>query len=295
LRFATGLPIFIAMTSSSSNTPQPGHYPAPETPVIRPVQIGRVNWVGLWTLYLREVHRFAKVGMQTVAAPVITSMLFMMVFAVAVGDRANLAGDVSFITFLVPGLVMMTVLQNAFANTSSSLVVSKVQGNIVDLLMPPIAAGELLLGLAAGGMTRGIAVGIVAALVLGFFGNIGMPTAPLTALAFLVLGSLAMAFAGVLAGVWANKFDEMAAITNFIIQPLAFLSGTFYSVNRLPPPFDLVATLNPVFYAIDGFRYGLIGIGDRPVITGLLVLVLVNAMLGTLCYRVLASGFRLKT
>ena len=285
----------MAMTSSSSNTPQPGHYPAPETPVIRPVQIGRVNWVGLWTLYLREVHRFAKVGTQTVAAPVITSMLFMMVFAVAVGDRANLAGDVSFITFLVPALVMMTVLQNAFANTSSSLVVSKVQGNIVDLLMPPIAAGELLLGLAAGGMTRGIAVGIVAALVLGFFGNIGMPAAPLTALAFLVLGSLAMAFAGVLAGVWANKFDEMAAITNFIIQPLAFLSGTFYSVNRLPPPFDLVATLNPVFYAIDGFRYGLIGIGDRPVITGLLVLVLVNAMLGTLCYRVLASGFRLKT
>jgi ABC-2 type transport system permease protein len=144
-------------------------------------------------------------------------------------------------------------------------------------------------------MTRGIAVGIVAALVLGAFGNIGMPAAPLAALAFLVLGSLAMAFAGILAGVWANKFDEMAAITNFIIQPLAFLSGTFYSVNRLPPPFDLVATLNPVFYAIDGFRYGLIGIGDRPVITGLVVLVLVNAMLGALCYRVLASGFRLKT
>ena len=197
--------------------------PAP----VRPVQIGRVNWVGLQTLYLREVQRFAKVGMQTVVAPVITSMLFLMVFAVAVGDRAQLAGDISFISFLVPGLVMMTVLQNAFANSSSSLVVSKVQGNIVDLLMPPIGPGELLVGLALGGMTRGIAVGLFAALVLGLFAGLQLPAAPLTALAFLVLGSLAMALAGILAGVWSNKFDEMAAITNFLIQPLAFLSGTF--------------------------------------------------------------------
>ena len=190
---------------------------------------------------------------------------------------------------------MMTVLQNAFANTSSSLVVSKVQGNIVDILMPPLAAGELLAGLAAGGMTRGIAVGIVAAIVLGAFGDIGLPAAPFAAICFLVLGSLALSFAGILAGVWANKFDEMAAITNFVVQPLAFLSGTFYSVDRLPPPFDLVATLNPVFYAIDGFRFGLIGVADRPVVTGLLVLVLVNLVLGALCYRVLASGFRLKS
>jgi len=261
----------------------------------RPVQIGTVNWVGLWTLYVREVHRFAKVGMQTVIAPVITSMLFLMVFAVAVGDRAQLAGDVDFVSFLVPGLVMMSVLQNAFANSSSSLVVSKVQGNIVDLLMPPLGSGELLLGLAAGAMTRGIAVGLVAAVVLGVFAGIGMPAAPLTAIAFLALGSLAMAFAGILAGVWANKFDEMAAITNFIIQPLAFLSGTFYSVERLPAPFDVIATLNPVFYAIDGFRYGLIGLGDRPVMTGLVALMLVNVLLGWLCYRVLASGYRLKS
>ncbi len=268
--------------------------PATSGPV-RPVQIERVNWIGLWTLYLREVHRFAKVAMQTVAAPVITSMLFLMVFAVAIGDRAKLAGDVDFITFLVPGLVMMTVLQNAFANSSSSLVVSKVQGNIVDMLMPPIGPAELLVGLAAGGMTRGIAVGLVAALVLGLFGGLSMPPAPLVALAFLVLGSLALAFAGILAGVWANKFDEMAVITNFVIQPLAFLSGTFYSVDRLPAPFDTIATLNPFFYAIDGFRYGLIGIGDRPIMTGLVCLVVVNGVLGWLCYRVLKSGYRLKS
>jgi len=290
------------MNDQTSSPLSPKDIPAPphETgrrmaPSPRPVQIGRVNWVGLWTLYLREVQRFAKVGMQTVIAPVITSMLFLMVFAVAVGERAQLAGDADFIAFLVPGLAMMTVLQNAFANTSSSIVVSKVQGNIVDLLMPPIGPGELLVGLAAGGMTRGIAVGLVAAVVLGVFGGLSMPAAPLSALAFLILGSLALSFAGILAGVWANKFDEMAAITNFLIQPLAFLSGTFYSVERLPSPFDTIATLNPFFYAIDGFRYGLLGIADRPVVTGMICLVLLNGVLGWLCYRVLKSGYRLKS
>jgi ABC-2 type transport system permease protein len=295
--------MFCGMNDQSSSSPAIPPAPDPEFRQIiqpqtvspRPVQIGRINWIGLWTLYLREVQRFAKVAMQTVAAPVITSMLFLMVFAVAVGERAQLAGDVDFIAFLVPGLVMMTVLQNAFANTSSSLVVAKVQGNIVDILMPPIGPAELLVGMAAGGMTRGIAVGLTAAVVLGLFGGLSVPAAPLVALAFLVLGSLALAFAGILAGIWANKFDEMAAITNFVIQPLAFLSGTFYSVERLPAPFDTIATLNPFFYAIDGFRYGLIGIADRPVMVGLVCLVVVNGVLGWLCYRVLKSGYRLKS
>ena len=302
LRFAGAGPIFCGMNEQTSSPLSSKDIPATEdhygrqavmSP--RPVQIGRVNWIGLWTLYMREVQRFTKVVMQTVIAPVITSMLFLMVFAVAVGERAKLAGDTDFIAFLVPGLAMMAVLQNAFANTSSSFVVSKVQGNIVDLLMPPIGPGELLVGMAAGGMTRGIAVGLVAVLVLGVFGGLSMPAAPLTALAFLTLGSLALSFAGILAGIWANKFDEMSAITNFLIQPLAFLSGTFYSVERLPPPFDTIATLNPFFYAIDGFRYGLLGIADRPVFTGIVCLLLLNGVLGWLCYRVLKSGYRLKS
>ena len=291
--------MFGGMNDQITSAPAPDidlqHVDHPHPVSVRPIQIGRVNWLGLWTLYLREVQRFTKVAMQTVAAPVITSMLLLMVFAVAVGDRAQLAGDVDFIAFLVPGLVMMTVLQNAFANTSSSLVVSKVQGNIVDLLMPPIGPAEMLVGMAAGGMTRGIAVGLAAAVVLGLFGGLSMPAAPLAALAFLVLGSLALAFAGILAGIWANKFDEMAAITNFVIQPLAFLSGTFYSVERLPAPFDTLATLNPFFYAIDGFRYGLIGIADRPITIGLVCLLVLNGVLGWLCYRVLKSGYRLKS
>jgi ABC-2 type transport system permease protein len=279
--------------------PSPSKSPAAsirdDQPVIRPIQIDRINWIGLQTLYLREVQRFMKVAMQTLAAPVITSILFLMVFSVAIGDRAGLSGGVDFVTFLIPGLVMMTVLQNAFANTSSSIVVSKVQGNIVDLLMPPLGPGELLVGLAAGGMTRGIMVGIVAAICLAVLGGLGLPSQPFVALAFLFLGSLLMALAGILAGIRANKFDEMAAITNFVIQPLAFLSGTFYSVNRLPAPFDTIATLNPVFYVIDGFRYGMIGVADRSIVIGLIGLTVLNLVLGYVCYRVLCSGWRLKS
>ncbi len=264
-------------------------------PVIRPIQIAGINWIGLQTLYVREVQRFIKVALQTLAAPVITSILFLMVFSVAIGDRASVPNGVDFVTFLVPGLVMMTVLQNAFANTSSSIVVSKVQGNIVDLLMPPLGPGELLVGLAAGGITRGIMVGIVAAIFLVVLGGLGLPSQPLVAMAFLFLGSFLMALAGILAGIRANKFDEMAAITNFVIQPLAFLSGTFYSVNRLPAPFDTIATLNPVFYVIDGFRYGMIGVADRSIVIGLIGLTVLNLVLGYVCYRVLCSGWRLKS
>jgi ABC-2 type transport system permease protein len=200
----------------------------------RPVYIGPVNWVGLGMLYQREVQRFLKITTQTLAAPVITSILFLMVFSVAIGERASFAGDIDFVTFLVPGLVMMNVLQNAFANSSSSLVVSKVQGNIVDLLMPPLGPGELLFGLAAAGMTRGLCVGIVTAFVLVILGGGTLPPHPMIAIGFLILGAFALSFAGILAGIWANKFDELAAITNFVIQPLTFLSGTFYSVDRLP-------------------------------------------------------------
>ena len=262
---------------------------------IRPIFIGRINIIGVATLYRREVQRFVTVALQTLAAPVITSVLFLLVFSVAIGNRGNLAGDIDFILFLVPGLVMMNVLQNAFANTSSSLVISKVQGNIVDLLMPPLGPGELLFGLATAGMTRGVCVGIVTAVTLVSLGGHGLPIYPFIALAYLLLGSLALSFAGILAGIWANKFDEMAAITNFVVQPLTFLSGTFYSINRLPAPFDTIAALNPIFYAIDGFRYGIIGVADRPLLTGFLCLCAVNLGLGLVCYRALSSGYQLKS
>ena len=262
---------------------------------IRPIFIGQINWIGVATLYRREAQRFKAVALQTVAAPVMTSVLFLLVFSVAIGNRGNLAGSVDFVVFLVPGLIMMNALQNAFANTSSSLVISKVQGNIVDLLMPPLGPGELLFSLAMAGMTRGVCVGIVTAVTLVSLGGHGLPAYPWIVLAYLLLGSLALSLAGILAGIWANKFDEMAAITNFIVQPLTFLSGTFYSINRLPAPFDTLAALNPVFYAIDGFRYGMIGVADRPLLTGFLCLCAVNLVLGLLCYRALSSGYRLKS
>ena len=263
--------------------------------IFRPVHIGTVNWVGLSMLYQREVQRFMKIATQTLAAPVMTSVLFLMVFSLAVGERANFAGDVDFVTFLVPGLVMMNVLQNAFAHTARALVVSKVQGNIVDLLMPPLGPGELLLGLAAAGMTRGLVVGIATALALVVFEGGALPPHPFIATGFLILGAFAMSFAGILAGIWANKFDELAAITNFVVQPLTFLSGTFYSVDRLPAPFDAIASLNPVFYTIDGFRYGMVGVADRPLSTGLICLLAVNVALALFCYKALHSGYRLKS
>ncbi len=285
----------IKRTSKQSEQQAPTERSSEVAGILRPVHIATVNWVGLGTLYKREVQRFMKIAMQSLAAPVITSVLFLMVFSVAIGERASFAGDVDFVTFLVPGLVMMNVLQNAFANTSSSLVVSKVQGNIVDLLMPPLGPGELLFGLAVAGMTRGLFIGILTALVLFLIGDGSIPSYPLIALGFLILGAFAMSFAGIIAGIWANKFDELAAITNFVVQPLTFLSGTFYSVDLLPAPFDAIASLNPVFYTIDGFRYGMIGIADRPLLNGLVCLLAVNVALAIFCYKALHSGYRLKS
>ncbi|MEC8109422.1 MAG: ABC transporter permease [Pseudomonadota bacterium] len=286
-------PVETTSRAATSEVTSAASHPIPT--LTRPIVVGRINIIGVITLYRREVQRFMTVALQTLAAPVITSVLFLVVFSLAIGNRGNLAGGVDFAIFLVPGLIMMNVLQNAFANTSSSLVISKVQGNIIDILMPPLGPGELLFGLAMAGITRGFCVGIVTAVTLISLGEHGSPVYPLIALAYLLLGSLALSFAGILAGIWANKFDEMAAITNFIVQPLTFLSGTFYSINRLPAPFDMIAGLNPIFYAIDGFRYGMIGLADRSLLTGFLCLCAVNVGLGVLCYQALSSGYRLKS
>ncbi len=263
--------------------------------IVRPITIGAVNTIGLITLYQKEVQRFFKVGLQTLCAPVVTAMLFMLVFSVALGSRATPYEGVGFSGFLAPGLVMMAVLQNAFANTSSSFVIGKVQGNIVDILMPPLGPGELLTAMVCAGITRGVLVGCACAVTLTMLGGLGMPSAPLVAVVYLLLGSTALAFAGVLAGIWAQKFDSLAAITNFVIQPLAFLSGTFYSVHSLPAPFDAIAAANPVFMVIDGFRYGMIGRSDTGLIQGVCILIVINMILAITCFHILKSGYRLKS
>lgn len=265
--------------------------PAP----VRPILVGRINWTGLGTLYVKEVMRFLKVPVQTLFGPVMTATLFMMVFAVAVGERIDLGNFDNFVQFLAPGLIMMAVLQNAFANTSSSLTSAKVQGNIVDLLLPPLGPAEILCALLGGTLTRGVLTALICVLTFSLFNAIILPPHFLIACGFLIAGSLAMGFAGIIAGIWARKFDQLSAITSFVIQPLAFLSGTFYSVHRLPEPFDVIAQLNPVFMVIDGFRYGMTGIADANIFISALVLLTLNILLFICCYIILATGFRLKS
>ncbi|NCF47464.1 MAG: ABC transporter permease [Alphaproteobacteria bacterium] len=261
----------------------------------RPVQIGFINWRGMHTLYCKEVYRFMKVSMQTLAAPIVTSVLFMLVFSLALDGRASPFEGASYMQFLAPGLVMMAVLQNAFANTSSSIMIGKVQGNIVDILMPPMGSLELLVALSLGGITRGVLVGLISMTILSFVANLGLPQNILAASAFLLLGSCAMSLIGVLAGIWAAKYDSLAAITNFIIQPLSFLSGTFYSIERLPDMIERFANFNPFFLVIDGFRFGILGMNDGPILGGLIALFVLNVALFAISYYVLESGYKLKS
>ena len=251
------------------------------------------NWIGVWTLYVREVRRFAKVYSQTLVAPVVTTLLFLAIFTLALGpDRAPIGG-MPFAEFLAPGLVMMAVAQNAFANTSSSLVISKIQGNIVDTLMPPLTAHELTLAMALGGATRGVAVGALVTLAMMPFVEIGVAHWGF-ALFHLGAASLLLSLIGVAGGIWSDKFDHIAAVTNFVVTPLAFLSGTFYTLDRLPEAFVQIAELNPFFYMIDGFRFGMTGYADARPWSGLLVLVGANAAMWVLCWRMFATGYKLK-
>ncbi|MDX2223398.1 MAG: ABC transporter permease [Rhodospirillaceae bacterium] len=252
-----------------------------------------VNWRGLWELYLKEVRRFWKVVVQTVLAPVVTSLMFLMVMVFAFGrDRGQMAGF-PFADFMVPGLVMMTMLQNAFANTSSSILVSKVQGNIVDVLMPPLSAMELTVAWVFGGVTRGVAVGAVCVPIMSLFAEVHIHSLGLV-LFHAVAGSMFMSTLGVLGAIWAEKFDHMAAITNFVVTPLTFLSGTFYTIDRLPPLAQAIAHYNPFFYAIDGFRYGFLGHEASAPMTGVVVMTVVNIALFAWTYAVVRSGYKLK-
>ncbi len=252
-----------------------------------------LNLIGLWTLYLKEVRRFLKVPGQTLAAPVITTLMFLLIFSLALGRSGRMVGTVPFLEFLAPGLIMMTIIQNAFANTSASVLIGKIQGNIVDVLMPPLRPGELMFGLVAGGVTRGLLVAVVVTLAMVPFVAIA-PAHPLLIAYYALAGSLMLALLGLLGGIWAEKFDQMAALTNFLITPLSFLSGTFYSIERLPEPFGAIAHGNPFFYLIDGIRFGFTGHADGSIPLGSTVVALVDLALWLLAQRLLARGWRLK-
>lgn len=266
-------------------------------------RFGHVNWLGLWTLYKKEVMRYLKVAAQTVFAPIITTMLYLTVFLVAfgAGRDVSMQGQViPFAAFLPPGLIMMAVLSNAFQNSSSSLIIGKVQGSVVDVLMPPLSAAELTVAFVMGAATRGLMVGFVTAVTIAIFMlATGGPFA-ITSLAaivfFSVAASVLLGAIGAVAGMWAEKFDQLALITNFVITPLTFLSGTFYSVRKegLPTWVADVSSFNPLFYLIDGFRYGFIGVSDAPVLRGAVISFLLCLAACGITYALFKRGYKLK-
>ncbi|RMF09449.1 MAG: multidrug ABC transporter permease [Alphaproteobacteria bacterium] len=269
---------------------------APEaaaTPAYAVRRIGRVNWGGLYTLYLKEVWRFFKVITQTVVAPAVTTLLFMAIFTLALGGQGRGVAGIPFEMFLAPGLIVMAILQNAFANTSSSIMIAKVQGNIVDVLMPPLSAGELTFAYTMGGVTRGLLVGVVVGVAMLLFTPIHVEHW-WAVLYFSLNAALMLSLLGILTGIWAEKFDHTAAVTNFVVTPLSFLSGTFYSIDRLPGVWRDVSQFNPFFYMIDGVRYGFIGRADGSIATGVAVLAALNVALWVLCHALFKSGYKLR-
>ncbi len=255
----------------------------------------KTNWIGIWTLVQKECGRFLNVYLQTIVAPVVTTFLFYVIFTLAFGGNAGrgIAG-IPYMQFLVPGLIMMAMAQNAFANTASSIVIGKVQGNIIDVLMPPLAPWELLTGYIIGGVCRGLMIGLLSILVLVPF--IGIPIHNIGTIAvFGVLGTAMLALLGVVGGIWSDKFDHIAAVTNFVVMPMTFLSGTFYSIDRLPPLWQDVAHANPFFFMIDGFRAGFIGVSDMSLWIGAAVLLMVNIALWAIAYRMLKTGYKIKS
>jgi len=265
---------------------------APGKPVLK-----GVNWGGLKTLYIKEVRRFFKVQMQTVWAPAITTLLYLAIFTVALGRGGKTVMGVRFADFIAPGLIVMAMLQNAFANASFSLLVGKIQGNIVDYLMPPLSTGELIAGLVGASVTRAFFVGGAVWLVMLLWPGVSVDVRRQDlVLWFGLMGALLLSFLGLLTSVWAEKFDHAAAVTNFVVTPLSLLSGTFYSVRQLAPAFQKVSHANPFFYVISGFRSGFLGpaASDSPLWVGAIGLLVLNVLLWAVCYSILKSGWKIK-
>jgi len=257
--------------------------------------IRNINWAGMSALYMKEVRRFMKVQLQTVWAPALTTLLYLLIFVLALGRGGLKILGVPFADFVAPGLIIMGMIQNAYQNASFSLLVGKIQGTIVDFLMPPVSAGELLIALVASSITRSVMVGAAIWLVMLLWPGVHVIPAHLWAVVwFGLMGSGLLCFIGILTSIWAEKFDHAAAIANFIVAPLSLLSGTFYSMDRVAPLFRTISHANPFFYAISGFRYGFLGTSDSPILLGAFVLFVINGALALLCYLALARGWKIK-
>ncbi len=258
--------------------------------------ITRINWAGLRALYVKEVRRFFKVHTQTIWAPALTTLLYLVIFTVSLGGIRKQSLGVPFADFLAPGLIMMGMIQNAFANASFGLLVAKIQGTIVDYLMPPLSSAELLAALTGAAVTRALLVGLAIWGAMLFWPGVHvMPKHLWAVVAFALLGSSMLALIGVLTSIWAEKFDHAAAVGNFVVAPLALLSGTFYSIDKLSPIFAAISHANPFHYAISGFRYGFIGASDIPLMFGAGLLLAINVALALTAYALLQSGWKIRS
>ena len=260
-----------------------------------------INKIGLWSLYIKEIRRFLKVQTQTVWAPAITTLLFLLIFTVALGRQGREVLGVPFGTFVAPGLIMMAMMQNSYANSSFSLLAGKLQGTIIDLLMPPLTEAELMLAIVSAAITRAVMVGGAVAFAMWLYPGVSISVAhPWAVVWFGLMGALLLALIGLLASIWAEKFDHNAAITNFVIAPLSLLSGTFYVINNLSPVFQAISRANPFFYLISGFRFGFLGqsdIGDHnTALIGAAVGVgVLNLVVGVFTYKLLKSGWKIRS
>ena len=257
-------------------------------------RFGQINWVGAWTLYKKEVLRFLIVWIQTIFSPLISSLLFLLVLSLAIGsDRDNVLG-VPFITFLAPGLISMQIIQQAFSHSSSSFMIGKIQGNIVDILYAPLSSTEVTISISLAAVTRSVMIAVISIITFKFIINLEIlnfiPLVVFTFLSAFILGNI-----GIIAGLWAEKFDHMATITNFVIVPLSFLSGTFYSIDRLPAFLQIVSKVNPFFYMIDGFRYAFIGKSDGSVVTGMVYLSILSFVSWFVAYFLYKKGYKIKS
>ena len=259
------------------------------------VVIRSINWAGMSALYLKEVRRFMKVQLQTIWAPALTTLLFLIIFTVALGRGGIMVMGVPFADFIAPGLIIMSMVQNSFQNSASSLLPAKLQGTIVDYLMPPISSAELLFALVASTVTRSIFVGLAIWIAMLLWPGVHVMPRHLWAVIFFgVFGSAMLGYLGILTAIWAEKFDHAAAVGNFIVAPLSLLSGTFYSMDHVAPIMRVISHFNPFFYAISGFRYGFLGASDSPLLLGAAVMLGLNLVLTIVCYTALSRGWKIK-
>jgi len=274
-----------------SDQPKKNMIPPPGEPIIP-----FFNWGGMRALYVKEVRRFFKVHLQTIWAPAFTTLLYLVIFTVALGRGGREVMGHPFATFVAPGLIVMGMMNAAFANASFSLLVGKMQGTIIDYLMPPLSTGEMLLALVGASVTRAVLVGAALWIAMLFWPGVDVvPAHPLVAMWFGLMGAVLLSLVGVLTSIWADKFDHAAAIQNFVVGPLSLLSGTFYSIDSLHAGFQAVSHANPFFYVISGFRYGFLGTTDSPIMVGALGLLALNALLAWINYAALARGWKIKS